>query len=411
MNENADSIHINRKEKQSVRYYIRSIALAVVFVTVGQLIVIIITKLSGLELSKAWKSIIVFIITSAFAIFLFPGILKIPFGKVTIKTWLNRLGVYWPRNITGHILLGIMLACVSLTGMLLGSIFTGKYVVDFSNLTLGQFIFCLNPGIWEEVFFRGVILFVLIRWWKNLRKAMWWQILIFATCHITGYKLIDFVEFFSVALIGYTFTYVAVKSRTLIAGMMYHYLHDSFLYFVQVPGAEYHGFVDNFTFYAFLWAAMLINILIVAIVTEKAGLKGHNGFMVSEEVNDSYLFPYLSRKNSQIADRLQRYVLLLAGISVVPLIIEMMPSGISILFILIIFTALLNMGAFIFYNKIGEKIISIALMINGICQIVSGYQSHLGGSERAYIIYFLAGTVYIILGIFSYVIRKSNIPA
>jgi len=236
---------------------------------------------------------------------------------------------------------------------------------------------------------------------------MWWQILIFAACHISGFKLINLVEFFSVALIGYTLTYVAVKSRALVAGMVYHYLHDSFLFFVQVPGAEYHGFADNVTFYSFLWAAMLINILIITLFTEKYGLKGQNGFFASAEVNDNCRLPFSNTRNSKTVDIIQRAILLLSGISSVLLIAEMIPSGVNFIFILVLFSVMLNIGAFIFYKKFGEKIFSIALIITGLCQLISGYQSYLGGSQRVFILTFLIGIVYILLGLFSHVLRKT----
>jgi len=46
----------------------------------------------------------------------------------------------------------------------------------------------------------------------------------------------------------------------------------------------------------------------------------------------------------------------------------------------------------------------IAFIINGICNIVSGYDAFLHGSTRAYIITILTGILYLIIGFFIWTI-------
>lgn len=272
----------------SLRYGIRSIALSVVFAMIGSVFVLLLTKLLGIELSKIQKGLVAFLATTILSLILFPKVFKIPFGKQTIIEWLSNLGIYFPQKFTHHILLGVLLGVISLSGMLIASLITGKYEFNLSNLSLGHFIFCLTPGIWEEIFFRGVIMIVLISIFKNLRKAFWWQVFIFAACHFKSISFTGGIEIVSVFIIGIAFTLLAVKTRCLIAGIIYHYIHDAFLYLVQNPGGKYFGFEDQFTFYVFLWSAMLINIVIINLATDGLKIKGNKRIYAIDAIDDNF---------------------------------------------------------------------------------------------------------------------------
>jgi hypothetical protein len=54
-------------------------------------------------------------------------------------------------------------------------------------------------------------------------------------------------------ILAAVFVYTAYKTRTLIAGIVFHFLHDALLYLVQVPGGEYIGFGENLAFFLALW--------------------------------------------------------------------------------------------------------------------------------------------------------------
>jgi membrane protease YdiL (CAAX protease family) len=272
----------------NLRNKIRSIALSIVFVSIGYMFVLLLTKLMGIELSKVQKGLVIFLFTTILSLALFPKVFKIPFGKQTIVEWLSSLGFYLPQKFTRHILLGVLLGAISLSGMLIASLVTGKYEFDLSNLSPGHFIFCLTPGIWEEIFFRGVIMMVLISMLKSIRKAFWWQVFIFAICHFKSLSIEGGIEMVSVFIIGITYTLVAVKTRCLIAGIISHYIHDAFLYLVQNPDGEYHGLEDQFTFYIFLWTAMLINIIIINLAADVLKIKGNKRIYAIDDIDDNF---------------------------------------------------------------------------------------------------------------------------
>jgi membrane protease YdiL (CAAX protease family) len=278
------------------------IYLAILFSVIGPLIVMLVNKGFDLDMSKLQKAIIAFTVTSASILFLFPRVFKIPFGKQAIWEWLRSVGVFVPSGVVKQILLGILLGVVSLTGMYFGSHFTGKFEFNWSNLSLGHFVFSLTPGIWEEIMFRGVLMIILIRHYRSISKAFWLQTVIFALCHITGFTLEALFEVISVFIIGITFSFVALRTRALIAGIVYHYIHDAFLFLVQNPNGEYFGFADNATFYIFLWTAMLVNLMLVVVFTKNMGVKSPLSPYEFDGIVDSFKFFEPSPKQTNRAN-------------------------------------------------------------------------------------------------------------
>ena len=85
--------------------------------------------------------------------------------------------------------------------MMLGFILTGRYVLDWSTITLSHTVFSLNPGVWEEFAYRGIIMFVLLGSVQSLRQAAFIQTLIFGLLHLGGTDLWSWVDVVSVMII------------------------------------------------------------------------------------------------------------------------------------------------------------------------------------------------------------------
>ena len=81
------------------------------------------------EISKLSSSIINLLTASVLTFVIFPRLLGIPFGKINTNTWLKRLGFYLPEHAWKHILLGLVLAGCTLSGMLIASLLSGKYTL------------------------------------------------------------------------------------------------------------------------------------------------------------------------------------------------------------------------------------------------------------------------------------------
>ena len=74
---------------------------------------------------------------------------------------------------------------------------------------------------------------------------------------------------------GYMFAYVSHKSNSLIPSMMYHFIHDAFIYLVQVPGGDYYGLYENLIFFISMWMMLGIMYFIVNFVTKNWNIKNN----------------------------------------------------------------------------------------------------------------------------------------
>ena len=256
--------------RSEIRETIRSILLPFGFSAFGIGVAFLLKKGLGVDLSKMTLSLVALVVTSTSVLLLFPRVFKIPFGSVSIKKFLANLGLIKPRPLLKLVLLGTFASLFTLSGMLVGSLLTGKYVFIPTTITLGQAVFSLTPGIWEELLLRGVLMIVLLRLTKSFKRATLIQVLLFGLAHIKGLDFLSLVcEPISVAIIAVGFTYIAYKTKSLVPGMVFHYLHDTFLYAVQLPGGEYSGFHDNLLFYIGLWTSVLLCMAMVKLLVER----------------------------------------------------------------------------------------------------------------------------------------------
>ncbi len=252
---------------------IRPIGLALLFTVFGFLLRLLLRMFLDIEISVLLASVVNFVLAGIGALLLFPRRLKEPFGEVDSSEYLRRLGFYFPPHVWRHILLGMVLALCTLGGMLVGSIMTGRYVLDWSNIDLSHVVFSLNPGVWEEFYFRGVIMLVLILGGMSVRRAALIQVLLFGLAHIKGTGVWVWLDVFTVILLGAAFTYSAHKTHTLVAGIVFHFLHDALLFVVQVPGAELFGFSEGAMFYGSLWIMVGVVCLLTKVASEKLGVR------------------------------------------------------------------------------------------------------------------------------------------
>jgi membrane protease YdiL (CAAX protease family) len=236
-----------------------------------------------IQLSRITTSLITLVIAAFAAFVLFPKILKQPFATPSLSLYLRQLGFYWPKNGWKHILLGILLASFTLTGMLVGSLLTGRYEFDPNTINATQVIFSINPGIWEEFFYRGVIMFLFLGLTGSLKRAAILQILLFGVTHIKDVDIWSWVDVISVIVLAVAFTYTANKTRTLIAGIVFHFVHDALLFVPQVPGADYVGLAENLAFFGCLWVMTGIGLFLIKVASERWGVAAENELYIPKE--------------------------------------------------------------------------------------------------------------------------------
>jgi membrane protease YdiL (CAAX protease family) len=265
---------IDRQKIRPVALKIRSVGLIYLSVSFGFGLCFLVQKIFKIDVPRSVKGVTNVAFGALAAFILFPCVLKIPFGHVSVKEFSKRLGLYpFPAGAWKHVLLGILLAACTVSGMLAGTMLTGKYHVNWQTINLSQFIFSLGPGMWEETFFRGVLMMLLLQWTKSLRTAIGMQIILFGIGHLSGIAPWDIVDSLSVMILTIGFTYTAYKTRSLLAGIVFHFFHDSLLFFPQLPGGNYSGFHDNMVFYLGLWSMVGVGCLIVKLAADTLGVR------------------------------------------------------------------------------------------------------------------------------------------
>jgi membrane protease YdiL (CAAX protease family) len=255
---------------------IAAILIAMAWPMMGFFLCMVVKMAIKIEISKIVQSIINLGIGCFGVFYLFPVLYRAPFGAVPMKEYLKRIGLCVPPRIWQHILLGIILALCTLSGMLLASWLSGRYELDWSTINLKHIIFSLNPGIFEEIFYRGIIVMLLLPLTRSLQKALIWQIFIFGLAHIKGFDWLVLVDAVSVMIIAIAFTYAAYKTRALVVGIVFHFLHDAFLFFVQVPHGVYNGWQENMVFYGILWLMVGVGCFIIWFATERLNIRGES---------------------------------------------------------------------------------------------------------------------------------------
>ena len=247
----------------------RSLILPPTFASAGLVAGFLLKKGPWPEITKLQLSLVTLAVTSAAVLLLFPRIFAIPFGRIGPKEYLANLGLYRPQPLGKLVLLGAVASTFTLSGMLIGSLLTGKYSFSADTITVGQAVFSLTPGVWEEILFRGVLMIVLLRLTKSYRRAALIQIGAFGVAHIKGADALALVDSFSVLVLAAAFTYIAYKTKSLVPGIVFHALHDTFLFAVQLPSGEYVGLRDNFFFYASLWIMIGLCIVVIKLFVER----------------------------------------------------------------------------------------------------------------------------------------------
>jgi membrane protease YdiL (CAAX protease family) len=380
----------------TIRKKIRPILLSIGFSAIGFGVAFVLKEFLHIKLSKLEISIIAFIITSLSVLCLFPIVFKIPFGKISISDFVKKIGLYIPKKIYKYILLGVLSALLTLSGMLIGSVATGKYIFDISTITLTQAVFSLTPGIWEEVLFRGVIMIVLIRLTNSFKKAFIIQIVLFGLVHIKGFDILAFVDAFSVLIIAIAFTYIAYKTKSLIPGIIFHYLHDTFIFTVQLPDGVYTGLNDNALFYSSLWLSVGLSIIITKRFVERFNISGEYdlynlGIQSQSKTTDEGLLG----KKEKNKKRLKRQ-LLINSIGFLVILLFSLEESTFLIQLLIGIYILTSLILYSHFDKIKRRIEFPVNILSAFVSFVTGYEYYSTGSKYVYLAWLIIGCFYVL---------------
>jgi membrane protease YdiL (CAAX protease family) len=209
-----------------------------------------------------------FLALGVLALYLMPYALGLPNGRKSLRDYCHDIRLLPITPLGRNILLGLLMAALTLSSIFLASLLTGHFVFDWSLVPALRWVKGLTRGIWEEVFFRGIILVLFLRVYP-LRRAVFLSTFLFAVVHLNpmSINLEMIVDVVSIFFIGLLFTYLVLKTGSLLPAIIFHYIHDIFVYLVQnTPGANEP--LASVLFYAFLWIALIIGAVLTKYIVE-----------------------------------------------------------------------------------------------------------------------------------------------
>jgi membrane protease YdiL (CAAX protease family) len=215
-----------------------------------------------------------FLALGVLALYLMPYILGLPNGRKSLRDYCQDIRLLPMTPLGRNILLGLLLATLTLSSILLASLVTGRFLLDWSTVPALRWIKGLTRGIWEEVFFRGIILVLFLRLYPK-RKAVFVSTFLFAVVHLNpmAINLEMIVDVVSIFFMGLLFAYVVLKTGSLLPAIVFHYVHDIFVMLVQnTPGAD--ETLASALLYAFLWITLLVGAVLTKYIVERWPTKG-----------------------------------------------------------------------------------------------------------------------------------------
>lgn len=239
--------------------------LGIIFTVLAYLLLGFIERMPGTYIPP----LLYFGVLGILALYLMPCVLGLPNGRKSLKEYCLDIRLLPIEPVKRNIFLGLMVALLTLTSIYIASLITGYFQFDWSLVPGVRWVKGLTRGIWEEVFFRGIILVLFMRMFEK-RRAIFLSAFLFAMAHLSSLSLdiemlIDIVSIF---FIGLLFTYMVLKTGALLPGIVFHYVYDIFVLLVQnTPGADQTQ--KLILLYSFLWVGLVISGLLTKYWVEK----------------------------------------------------------------------------------------------------------------------------------------------
>lgn len=205
--------------------------------------------------------------------------LKLPNGKESFNQFSSSIGLNKVKPLWKNILIGVAATGILLLSVLFIGMWFGTYVfnpdllfsppINIFNLGWFNLIYMLRPGIWEEVAFRGVIL--------NLQKKKYkqWAVvlingIIFGLFHLTNLisvpnSLDVYLQAFYAGCFGIALSYMYIKTKSLLPCILTHYLFNAFS-ILFIPYIDPYTNPVNYVLFQILGAGIVPAILIVLMV-------------------------------------------------------------------------------------------------------------------------------------------------
>ena len=223
-----------------------------------------------------------FVVAGVWALYVTPRLLGLPNGRKPFREFCTDIRLLPVTPLARNILLGVLMAALTLSGILLATVLTGHFVLDWSFVPPVRWVKGLTRGIWEEVIFRGIMLVILMRFYPQ-RNAVLRMTAVFALAHfnVLEVSIEAVVDVVSIFFIGLLFAYLVLKTGSLVPAIIFHYVHDIFVLLVQnAPGAD--TLVASVLLYGFLWAALAVGAALTKYIVEHWPVRQSESLAVQE---------------------------------------------------------------------------------------------------------------------------------
>lgn len=228
-------------------------------------------------------SLLYFLALGVLALFLMPYVLGLPKGRKSLREYSYDIRLLPMQPVGRNILIGLLMAGLTLGSIYLASLLTGKFEFDWRLVPALRWVKGLTRGIWEEVFFRGIILVLFMRILPR-RRAIFMSTFLFAVVHLNplAFSLNHLVDVVSIFFMGLLFTYLVLKTGSLLPAIVFHYVHDIFVMLAQnTPGAD--ETIASVLLYTFLWIALILGAFLTKTIVESWPPKFDQGESQSEQ--------------------------------------------------------------------------------------------------------------------------------
>ena len=242
---------------------------AIAFTAITYLLLGLLETIEGTFL-PAW---LYFIALGVLALWLMPYVIGLPKGRKSLREYSHDIRLLPMTPVGRNILIGLLMAVLTLGSIYLASLLTGHFVLDWSLVPPLRWVKGLTRGIWEEVFFRGIILVLFMRVYPQ-RKAILLSAFLFAVVHLDplGISLWHLVDVVSIFFMGLLFVYLVLKTGSLLPAMVFHYIHDIFVMLVQnTPSADES--LASALLFGCLWVALAIGAYLTKVIVERSRIE------------------------------------------------------------------------------------------------------------------------------------------
>ena len=266
------------KEKQFISILANNPRLAI---AVTAIIYLLLGFLETLEGSFV-PPLLYFFALGVLALYLMPSVFGLPNGRKSLREYSYDIRLLPMKPVGRNILIGLLMATLTLGSIYLASLLTGHFVLDWSTVPDVRWVKGLTRGIWEEVFFRGIILVLFMRAFPK-RRAIITSTFLFAVIHLNpmNISIATLVDVVSIFFMGLLFTYLVLKTGSLLPAIVFHYVHDIFIFLVQnTPDAD--EILASTLLYAFLWIALILGAFLTKTIVERWPLQFDGGDSQSE---------------------------------------------------------------------------------------------------------------------------------